>query len=138
MAGPDARRVRRGADRAGRPVEHRAVSRVAAIPAVALDATLETLALRDAHDVHELGRLEHRHRERLPHLVALELLGFFEADLADDPHRSDVRLLEQAGRGLRHVLLLRAEAELERVVAVGVLGPDPEDRAGPRLDGGHG
>src|SRR5947208_3402896 len=77
-------------------------------------------------------------RERLPHLVALELLGLLEADLADDPHRGDVRLLEQAGRGLRHVLLLRAEAELERVVAVGVLGPDPEDRAGPRLDDGHG
>src|SRR2546422_3648204 len=50
----------------------------------------------------------------LPHLVALELLGLLEADLADDPHRGDVRLLEQAGRGLRHVLLLRAEAELER------------------------
>src|SRR5437870_5059219 len=59
MAGPDARRVRRGADRAGRPVEHRAVGRVAAVPAVALDAALEALALRDADDIHELARLEH-------------------------------------------------------------------------------
>src|SRR5439155_1196460 len=56
MAGPDARRVRRGADRAGRPVEHRAVGRVAAVPAVALDAALEALALRDADDIHELAR----------------------------------------------------------------------------------
>src|SRR5206468_169515 len=51
MAGPDARRVRRGADRAGRPVEHRAVGRVAAVPAVALDAALEALALRVAEDL---------------------------------------------------------------------------------------
>src|SRR2546422_4854499 len=73
-----------------------------------------------------------------PYTTLFRSLGLLEADLADDPHRGDVRLLEQAGRGLRHVLLLRAEAELERVVAVGVLGPDPEDRAGPRLDDGHG
>src|SRR5213592_4329320 len=138
MAGPDARRVRRGADRAGRPVEHRAVGRVAAIPAVALDATLEALALRDADDVHELARLEHRHRERLPHLVALELLGLLESDLADHPHRGDVGLLEEAGRGFRHVLLLGAEAELERVIAVRLPGPDPHDRAGSSLDDGHG
>src|SRR5213593_2927635 len=135
MAGPDARRVRRGADRAGRPVEHRAVGRVAAVPAVALDAALEALALRDADDIHELARLEHLHRERLSHLVALELL---EPDLADDPHRGDVRLLEEARLGLGHVLLLGAKAELERVVAMGVLGPDPHDRAWPRLDDGHG
>src|SRR6058998_1793170 len=138
MAGPDARRVRRGADRAGRPVEHRAVGRVAAVPAVALDAALEALALRDAHDIHELARLEHLHRERLPHLVALELLGLLEPDLPDDPHRGDVRLLEKASLGLGHVLLLDAKAELERVVAMGVLGPDPHDRAWPRLDDGHG
>src|SRR3989449_3968043 len=60
-----------------------------------------------------------------PYTTLFRSLGLLEADLADDPHRGDVRLLEQAGRGLRHVLLLRAEAELERVVAVGVLGPDP-------------
>src|SRR2546422_1656736 len=138
MAGPDARRVRRGADRAGRPVEHRAVGRVAAVPAVALDAALEALALRDADDIHELARLEHLHRERLSHLVALELLGLLEPDLADDPHRGDVRLLEEARLGLGHVLLLCAKAELERVVAMGVLGPDPHDRAWPRLDDGHG
>src|SRR2546426_1130761 len=138
MAGPDARRVRRGADRAGRPVEHRAVGRVAAVPAVALDAALEALALRDADDIHELARLEHLHRERLSHLVALELLGLLEPDLADDPHRGDVRLLEEARLGLGHVLLLGAKAELERVVAMGVLGPDPHDRAWPRLDDGHG
>src|SRR5438128_2298978 len=138
MAGPDARRVRRGADRSGRPVEHRAVGRVAAVPAVALDAPLKALALRDALDVHELARLKHRHRERLPYLVALELLGLLEPNLANDPHRGDVHLLEEAGRGLRHVLLLGAEAELERVVAVRVPGPDPHDRAGPRLDDGHG
>src|SRR3989442_12637759 len=107
MAGPDARRVRRGADRAGRPVEHRAVGRVAAVPAVALDAALEALALRDADDVHELARLEHRHRQRLADLVALELLGLLEPHLADDPHRRDVRLLEDAGLRLRDVLLLR-------------------------------
>src|SRR3989449_1411271 len=138
MAGPDARRVRRGADRAGRPVEHRAVGRVAAVPAVALDAALEALALRDADETHELARLELLHRERLSHLVALELLGLLEPDLADDPHRGDVRLLEEARLGLGHVLLLGAKAELERVVAMGVLGPDPHDRAWPRLDDGHG
>src|SRR5437879_12390726 len=137
MAGPDARRVRRGADRAGRPVEHRAVGRVAAVPAVALDAALEALALRDADDIHELARLEHLHRERLSHLVALELLGLLEPDLADDPHRGDGRLLEEARLGLGHVLLLGAKAELERVVAMGVL--DPATHAGdwPRVDDGY-
>src|SRR2546428_7009196 len=112
MAGPDARRVRRGADRAGRPVEHRAVGRVAAVPAVALDAALEALALRDADDIHELARLENLHRDRLSHLVALELLGVLEPDRADDPHRGDVLLLDGPGVGLGPQLLLGATADV--------------------------
>src|SRR5204862_6421749 len=114
------------------------VGRVAAVPAGALDAALAALALRDAGDIRVLARLERLHRERLSHLVALELLGLLEPDLADDPHRGDVRLLEKARLGLGHVLLLGAKAELERVVAMGVLGPDPHDRAWTRLDDGTG
>src|SRR6266852_2396547 len=118
-------------------MEHRAVRRVAAVPAIPLDATLEALALRDADDIDQLTRREHLDGERLADLIALDLLGLLEPDLADHLHRGHVRLLEDTGRGLRHVLLLRAEAELQRIVAVRLRRPDPDDRARPRLDDRH-
>src|SRR5712692_7471600 len=110
---------------------------VAAVPAVAPDAALEALSLRDADDVDQLTGREHLDCQRLSELVALELLGLLEPDLADHPHRSHVHLLEQPRRGFRHVLLLRAEPELQGVVAVGVRRPDPDDRAGSGLDNSH-
>src|SRR3989441_10324704 len=138
VARPHARRIGRGADRAGRPVEHRAVGGIAAVPAMALDAALEALALADAHDVHQLAGLEERGRHGLPHLVALQHLALLEPDLPDDAHRLHPGLPEGAGRGLRHVLLLRLETELERVVAVPLPRADPDDDAGTSLDDRHG
>jgi hypothetical protein len=52
---------------------------------VAADATLEALALADAHHVDELPGLEHGGRHRLSHLVGLEQLALLQPDLADDP-----------------------------------------------------
>src|SRR5262245_43592746 len=82
VARPHSRRIRGGADRAGGPVEHRAVGVVAAIPSVTLDPALEALALRHADHVDQLARGEHLHRERLTDLVALELLRLLQPDLA--------------------------------------------------------
>ncbi len=62
----DARRERRGADRAGRAVEHRAVRRRAAGEVVALDDALESLAAAGADDVHAVAVGE----DRDEHLVA--------------------------------------------------------------------
>src|SRR5207249_1869292 len=137
MTRPHARGIRRGADRARGTMEHRAVRRVAAVPAVALDAALEALALRDADNVDQLTRREHLDGERLAELVALNLFGLLESDLAHDLHRRHVQLLEHARRRLRHVLLLRAEPELQRIVPVRLRRLDADDRAGPSLDDGH-
>src|SRR5215831_1520838 len=119
-------------------MEHRAVRRVAAVPAVALDAALEALALRDADHVDELAGREHLDGERLPELITLELLGLLEPHLAHDLHRRHIHLLAHTRRRLRHVLLLRAEPELQRVVPMRLGRLDPDDRTRPRLDDGHG
>src|SRR6266850_4672809 len=113
---PYARGIGRGADGPRSSIEHRAVGRVATRPAVTPDAALEPLALRHTHDVHELAGRKHLDGQRLASLIALELLGLLEPDLADHAHRRHVRLLEMPGLGLRHVLLLRTEADLKRVV----------------------
>jgi hypothetical protein len=68
----------------------------------------------------------------LPDLV--RLLDLVQPHLAQDARRRDVGLLEVAGARLGHVLLHGLEAELQRVVAVGRLAPDLDDRARPRLD----
>src|SRR5439155_14239538 len=85
----------------------------------------------------ELTGREHLDRQRLTSLIALELLGLLEPNLTDDAHRRHVRLLEVPRFGLRHVLLLRPEADLKRVVAVRLRRADLDDRARPSLDDRH-
>ena len=110
---------------------------VAAEPAEALDAALEPLALGDPDHVDELASREDLAGERLAHRIGRHLLGLLEADLAHDPHRGHVDLLEDAGDRLADVLLLRLEPELEGVVTVLLAGPVTDDRAGPGLDDRH-
>src|SRR4029450_8799452 len=139
VARPHARGIRGGADRAGRPVEHRSVGGVAAGPAVALHAALEPLALRHAHHVHVLAGREHLRGEDLSGLVGGEVLRLLEADLAHDAHGPlDTRLLVHPRHRLAHVLSARLEAELERVVAVGGLAADAHDGTWAELHHGHG
>src|SRR5262249_45678593 len=109
---PSARWIGGGADRAGSAMEHRAVGRVAAVPAVAPDAALESLALRHPDDVDQLARLEQLGRHLLSDLVALERLTLVEANLAHHARGLDVGLLEVTGHRLGDVLLLGLEAEL--------------------------
>src|SRR5215471_12287115 len=139
VAGPDARGIGRGADRARRAMEHRAVGRLAPEPAVALHATLEALALGHADHVHELARSEELHGEGLPGLIGSHRLRLLEPHLAQHLHGFvHARLLVMAGHGLGHVLLRGLETDLERVVAVAVLRAHAHHRAGARLDHGDG
>src|ERR1051326_5472100 len=55
----DARGKRRGADRTGRPMEHRAVRRSAAAEVMPLDDALEAMAAADSDHVDALAVLEH-------------------------------------------------------------------------------
>src|SRR5207244_13450533 len=107
---------------AGAAMDHRAVRRLAAAPAMALDAALEALALGHADDVDDLAGGEQLDGQRLADLV--RLLDLVQPHLAQDARRRDVGLLEVAGARLGDVLLRRLEAELERIVAVGLLAPD--------------
>src|SRR2546427_4897096 len=78
MAGPDARRVRRGADRAGRPVEHRAVGLLARDPNVGAGPRLD--------DVHG-------------HLVAVVAEDLGHTDLAaDEPLLARHQLIRRGPR----------------------------------------
>src|SRR5262249_46922904 len=82
VARPDARGIGRGADGAGRAMEHRAVGRLAAEPAVALHAALEALALGHADHVHELARAEKLHGEGLAGLIGGHRFRLLEPHLA--------------------------------------------------------
>src|SRR5712671_417459 len=62
----DARRERRGADRSGRAMEHRAVRRRAAGEMMALDDALKAFAAAVADDIHALAVGE----DRDEHLIA--------------------------------------------------------------------
>src|SRR5882672_10393068 len=137
VAGPDARGIRRCPDGAGRPVKHRAVGRVAAGPAVALDAALEALALGHADDVHEFSRREQLDGEGLTLLKSRDGLGLLQPHLAQHLHGLvHAGLLVMARHGLGDFFPRGLEADLERVVAVGRLRAHPDDRAGPGLDHG--
>src|SRR5262249_14413574 len=62
-----------------------------------------------------------------------------DAELLQVPRRRQVALRELPEHGLREALLLvRAEAELQRGVAVALAGADLRDGARARLDHGHG
>ncbi len=119
-------------------MEHRAVGRVAAGPAVTLHATLEALALRVRHHVHQLAGAEQVHGEGLTDLVRAHRLRLLEPDLAQYAHRrGNPGLLVHAGHRLGDILLPRFEAELEGVVAMRRPGAEAHHRARPRLDHGH-
>src|SRR5205814_1790836 len=96
----------------------------------------EPAALGDALDVDVAALLEQRHRQVLADLEAVERL---DAELAHELRRGQVARLELAQRRTRHPPLLhRAVAELDGLVAVAIDGAQLGDRAGPRLDHGHG
>ena len=88
----DARRERRGADRARRPVEHRAVGRRAAAEVMALHDALEALAAADADHVDAVAVGEDAGHE---HLVAgLQRLGALgQLHFAADARRRHAGLL---------------------------------------------
>src|SRR5499426_3865479 len=139
VAGPDARGIGRGADGAGGAMEHRAVGRLAAEPAVALHPALKALALGHADHVHELAGGEELDGEELAGLIAGHRFRLLEPHLAQYLHGLvHAGLLVMAGHGLGHVLLRGLETDLERVVAVAVLRAHAHHRAGARLDHGDG
>src|SRR5262249_52456277 len=112
----------RGADRARLPHVHRAVRLGAAAEAVALDETLEALALGRGGDVHQLTLREDLAGELL---AGLQTLG--AADLRDVPGRLDAGRLELAGLRLREPLRAdRAERQPGGGVAVLLHRPEAE------------
>ena len=114
------------------------MGRDAAGKAVALDDPLEPLALRDADDVDVLGGVE----DVAEDLVARgERVPLLATDLTDGPGRGDAGLLEVAASGLRQAAGRRTgpdEPELDRVVAVVLLGLALDDQARPGLHHRHG
>src|SRR2546423_4340390 len=123
-----------GADRAGRPHVVRAVAGGPAREVVALDRALEALALGHARDLHDLAGLEGLHGD----LVADRELAGLVAELGQMPQRRCVGLLEVAELGLGDPpLARRAEAELDRVVAVAIGGADAGHVTRAGLEHGH-
>src|SRR5262249_50076276 len=113
-----------------------AVRGMAGHEAVTLDHALEPTPLRDTLHVDVATLLEQRDGQRLADLEPVERL---HAELAQELHRRQVARLELAQCGTRHPSLLRAAvAELDGLVAVALHGAHLGDRAGPRLDHGHG
>src|SRR3954452_19381287 len=129
-----ARGRRRGADRARRAHVVRAVGLGAGLEVVALDRPLEALALALAGHLDGLADLEGLHG----HGVAdLQLAGLV-AELDERAHGRGAGLLEVAELGPGEGLLAHAaEAELDGLVAVGVVGADGGHRAGAGLEHGH-
>src|SRR4029450_13545859 len=126
VPGPDARGIRGCADRAGRPVEHRTVGGVTTGPAVALHATLETLALGHAPPSQKLTRREQLHGQRLPGLIGGHRFRLLQPHLAEHLHGLvHAGLLVVPSHGLGNFFPRRLEADLEGVVAVTRLGPHP-------------
>src|SRR5204863_2111666 len=137
----DARGERRGADRAGRAVEHRAVGRRAAGEVVALHDALEPLAAADADDVDAIAVLEHAGDQDLvaglERRVVAGALG--ELDFAADAGRRHVAglLVVAAERLVDLGGLLFDEAELHGLVAVGLRGLGLQHDARAGLDEGR-
>src|SRR5438034_3209812 len=133
----DARGIRRGADAAGRAMEHGAVGGIAAAEVVALHHPLEPLALAHPYHLHDVAGREQVHRDLVAHLV---LGPVVDTELPEDAARGQPRLVEVAFHGLRDPLDLAVlhEAELHRRVAVLRLRLALDDDAGPRLDDGDG
>src|SRR4051794_23739773 len=125
-----ARRGRGRADRAGGADVVRAVGLGAGVEAVALDRPLEALALGDAGHLDLLADLEGRDG----HGVAdLQLAGLV-SELDEVADRGRGRLAQVAELGLVERLLANgAEAELDGLVAVGVMRAHGRDRAGTGL-----
>src|SRR5215210_3275335 len=123
----------RGADRARRadvmgPVRHGPAAEV-----VALDRPLEALALGDARHLDLLAGLEGLDGHGVPDRE----LGCLVAELDQMAHRWRVRLLEVAQLGPGQAALLDgAEAQLHRLVAVALGGPNRGHRAGAGLQDG--
>src|SRR3954449_12619545 len=88
----DARRERRSADRAGRAMEHRAVSGPAAGEVMALDYALKTLALRLADDVDVIARLEDVDLHPVAHVRVTRVRELYER-----AQRLRAGLLEMSG-----------------------------------------
>src|ERR1051325_718298 len=131
-----AKRRPRGADRARLATHRRAVRRRAGREAVALDHARESAPLRHALDVDVLALLEDRRNvERLAERVGGDVA---ETELPEVPGQRQVALLELPQHRLREpALLVRAEPELERGVAVALPGADLRDGARSRFDHGH-
>src|SRR3954451_24425698 len=121
-----ARGRRRGADRAGGAHVGRAVALGAAAEVVALDRALEALALGLARDLDGLADLEGLDGHGVAHRELADLV----AELLDRAQRRGVRLLEVAELALaQRLLAYGVEPELDRLVAVDVLGADADHRA---------
>src|SRR3954469_25274701 len=115
----DARRRRRGSDRARRAHVVRAVGLGTAREAVTLDGALEALALRGAGHLHGAADLERLDRHGLTDRELARLV----AELDDVPHRRGVGLAQVPELGPGQVLLLRrAQRALHGPVA-GALAP---------------
>src|SRR4051812_2383603 len=111
----DTRGERRGADRAGSAMKHRAVRGPAAGEVMTLHHALEALALRLTDDVDGVARLED------VHLHAVADVGVaLVRELDQRPHRRDACLLEMAARraGDPAVGDLLHEADLDGVIAI--------------------
>src|SRR4051794_41178876 len=129
-----ARRRGRRADRARSADVVRAVRHGSAREVVALDGALEALALRDARDLDLLALLERLDGHAVAHL---ELAGLV-AELHEVAHGRSVGLLQVTELGLGQALLgHRAEPELDRLVAVAIVGADADHGAGAGLEDGH-
>src|SRR5437762_2321326 len=136
LALDDARRIRGRADRSRLPAHRGSVRSVAAPELVTLDDAREAASLGRALHVHVLAFLEHRDVERLAERVGGHVR---DSELPEVARRREVALLELPEHGLREAtLLVRAETELERGVAVALPGADLRHGAWPRLDHGHG
>src|SRR5262245_3818932 len=132
----DARRIRRGADRAGLLAGGRTVRCVPGDELVALDDARESAALRHALHVHVLALLEDRDRQALPDLVGgLRVSAIIGAELAHVARRRQVALRELPEHRARETkFLVGAEAELDRGVAVLVRRAHLGHRARPGLN----
>src|SRR3954469_24191519 len=111
----DARWERRGADRAGSAMEHRAVRGAASGEVMTLHHALEAFALRLPDDVDRVARLE----DVDLHAVS-DVRVAVVAKLDERPHRRDACFLEVCGRraGDAAVGDLLHEADLDGVIAI--------------------
>jgi hypothetical protein len=125
------------ADRADAAMEHGAVGGGAAGDAEAAHDTLEAFALRDADDIDELAFGE---SGDVYDVADLERRGRVEADFREDARgvfeAGLLRVAEFGGAGV--LLLLRREADLDGVIAIGFGGLHLHDRAGAGFDHGDG